>query len=312
MNGLREKFLSFLGANRGKRLVIASHSNADVDALSSVYALHSVFPNSVIAVQDRIDEPGKAFAARMGMEPKKLSSLNKEDYDGLVIADTSAPTMLKSTEGWRVLLIMDHHRENEDMIPAELVLRDSSAASTAEIIASVLPEVSPEVAFALACGIVSDSARFKGGHLSTFKALVSLMEKSGKDYPEVLQYGEAEPTSELKELVLKSLKRMKVVRHGNYLIAFVKVRDHESFVSSALSDFADAAFVGKWKRREGETKVSARARRSIPVPLNEVMMQVGKEFGGAGGGHSKAAGASAKGKPEIVLKRCVEILVGRL
>ena len=87
---------------------------------------------------------------------------------------------------------------------------------------------------------------------------------------------------------------------------------HESFVSSALSDFADAAFVGKWKRREGETKVSARARRSIPVPLNEVMMQVGKEFGGAGGGHAKAAGASAKGKPEIVLKRCVEILTGRL
>lgn len=312
MNESREKFLSFLSANRNKRIVIASHMNADVDALSSIYALHSIFPNSQMAIEDRMDEPGKIFAARVGISPKKLSSFKKEDYDGLIIVDTSAPTLVKSAQGWPILLIIDHHRENEHMVNAELALRNSSAASTAEIIAEILPEIKPEVAFALACGIVSDSARFKGGHLSTFKTLVSLMEKSGKDYPEILQYGEPEPTSELKELVLKSIKKMHITRHGNYLIATVKVRNHESFVSSALSEFADAVFVGRWKRAEGETKISARARKSIPIPLNEVMAQVGKEFHGAGGGHSKAAGSSAKAKPEIALKRCVEILVGRL
>lgn len=312
MNELKDKFLSFLSAHRNKRIVIASHMNADVDALSSIYALHSVFPNSVIAIEDRMDVPGRIFADKLGISPRKLSSLRKEDYEGLIIVDTSAPTLLESSAGWRILLIIDHHRENDHMLKGELVLRDSTAAAAAEIIAKILPEITPEVAFALACGIVADSARFKGGHLSTFKALVSLMEKSGKDYPEILPFGEPEPTLELKELVLKSVKKMRITKHGNYLIATVKVRDHESYVASALSEFADAVFVGRWKRADGETKISARGRKSIPIPLNEVMMQIGNEFHGAGGGHAKAAGSSAKAKPEIVLKRCVEILAGRL
>lgn len=312
MSDLKGKFLSFLSENRGKRIAICSHMNADVDALSSIYALHSVFPNSRMAIEDRMDVPGAIFAERIGISPPRLSSLRKEEFDGLIIVDTSAPQLVRSAEGWPVLLVIDHHRENDHMIKAGLVLRDSSAASTAEIVASILPETKPDVAFALACGIVSDSARFKGGHLSTFRILVSLMEKCGMDYPEILRYGEPEPTTELKELVLKSIKRMRVARHGNYMIATAKVREHESYVASALSEFADAVFVARWKRAEGETKISARARKSVPVPLNEVMMQVGKEFGGAGGGHSKAAGSSAKAKPEIVLKRCVEILSGRL
>ena len=312
MNEIREKFLSFLSSNRDKRIAICSHMNADVDALSSIYAIHSVFPNSEMAIEDRMDVPGTIFAERIGMKPHKLSSLKKEDYDGLIIVDTSAPQLVKSSEGWPILLVIDHHRENDHMIKAEIVLRDSSAAAAAEIIAGILPEIKPEVAFALACGIVSDSARFKGGRLPTFKMLVSLMEKCGKDYPEILKYGEPEPTIELKELVLKSIKKMKITRHGNYMIATVKVREHESYVASALSEFADAVFVARWKRSEGETKVSARARKSVPVPLNEVMTQIGNEFHGAGGGHTKAAGSSAKAKPEIVLKRCVEILVGRL
>jgi len=312
MSELREKFLSFLSANRGRRIVICSHMNADIDALSSIYALHSVFPNSEMAIEDRMDVPGKMFADRMGISPPKLSSFKKEDYDGLIVVDTSAPQLVKSAEGWPILLIIDHHRENDHMMEAEMALRDSSAAATAEIIAEILPEIKPDAAFALACGIVSDSARFKGGHISTFRTLVSLMEKCGSDYPEILKYGEPEPTTELKEMVLKSVRRMRVTRHGGYLIAAVKAREHESYVASALSEFADVAFAARWKRAEGETKISARARKSVPVPMNEVMMQLGNEFNGAGGGHSKAAGCSAKAKPEIVLKRCVEIMIGRL
>ncbi|HNT60686.1 MAG TPA: DHH family phosphoesterase, partial [Candidatus Bilamarchaeaceae archaeon] len=304
--------LRFFYENREKRFVFASHMNADIDALSSIYALHSVFPNSVMAIDGKMDEPGRIFAERAGISPVKLSSLRNEDYDGLVVADTSAPSMLKSAEGWRILMIIDHHRENENSLKADIVLRDSSASATAEMVAGLLPSVSKEAAFALACGIVSDSARFKGGRTNTFKTLVSMMEIAGVDYPEVLGYGEPEPSMELKELVLRSLKKMRVERHGGYMISTVKVRDDESFVASALSDFADAAFVGRWKRSEGETKVSARGRKGMPVPLNEVMAQIGREFGGAGGGHAKAAGASAKGRPEIVLKRCVEILKGRL
>ena len=67
--------------------------------------------------------------------------------------------------------------------------------------------------------------------------------------------------------------------------------------SSSISEFADVAFAASWRRDEKETRVSARARKNIPIKLNEVMAKVGAQFSATGGGHAKAAGANAKEKP---------------
>lgn len=296
----------------GKRFAITSHRNADIDALSSMYALKSVFPEAVLALPDKIEEPAREFAKEIEIEGEKFSSLDPRDFDGLAVVDTSAPSLLPGAEAWRKILIIDHHHKNGFMFEAEFEIRDEHAPSTAEMLALLIPEMDEKVAFALACGIVADTARFKNGRRETFEQLLRLMDISKKSYMEILEWGEPEPTLKLKGEVLDALQKMKVTSAGNTLIATVEVRDNESFIASSISEFADIAVAAKWKASENSTKISVRARKSVDVQMNEVMAQIGKEFNGAGGGHPKAAGCFAKERPNIVLRRIVEIVKEKL
>ena len=58
----KAKFLDFLKDNKNKRFAIAPHARADIDAISCAFALHSVFPNSVIAIPDELNESATALA----------------------------------------------------------------------------------------------------------------------------------------------------------------------------------------------------------------------------------------------------------
>lgn len=296
----------------GKRFAITSHRNADIDALSSMYALRSVFPEAVLALPDKVEEPAREFAEELEIRGEKLSSLDPRDFEGLAVVDTSAPSLLPGTEAWRKILIIDHHHRNSSTMEAEYEIRDENAPSTAEMLALLIPGMGGKVAFALACGIVSDTARFKNGRRETFEQLLRMMEISGREYMEILRHGEPEPGMKLKGEVLEALQKMKVTASGNVLIAAVEVRDNESFIASSISEFADIAVAAKWKASERATKISVRARKSVDVQMNEVMAQVGGEFGGAGGGHSKAAGCFAKERPNIVLRRIIEVVKERL
>ena len=307
-----ETLEAFRKEHGGKRFAITSHRNADIDALSSMYALKSVFPEAVLALPDKIEEPAREFAKEIGMEGERLSSLDPRDFEGLAVVDTSAPSLLPGAEAWRKILIIDHHHRNGFMFEAEFEIRDEHAPSTAEMLALLIPEMGGKVAFALACGIVSDTARFKNGRRETFEQLLRLMGISKKSYMEILEWGEPEPTLKLKGEVLGALQKMKITSAGSVLIATVEVRDNESFIASSISEFADIAVAAKWKASERATKVSVRARKSVDVQMNEVMAQAGKEFGGAGGGHPKAAGCFAKERPNIVLRRIIEIAKERL
>ena len=312
MKARKGKFLEFYEKYRGRGFVITSHRNADIDSLCCMYALHAFFPKAVLALPGDVEEPAEGFAKELGMKWEKLSSLDPRDFEGLVVVDTSAPSLVPGGEAWRKLLIVDHHVKNGFMFEAEYEVRDEDAPSAAEIMAEILPELSQKVAFALACGIVSDSARFKGGRKLTFETFVKLMDISGKEYQEILKWGEPELTLKLKGEVLEALRNMKVQSAGSYLIASVEVKDNESLIASSISEFADVALAAKWKESEGATKVSARGRKSVGVKLNEVLAQVAREYGGAGGGHPKAAGCAAKERPDIVLRRIIELVKEKL
>lgn len=305
-------FLSFLSKYGNSRLVITGHSNFDLDALVCCYAMKSVLPNSVIAIPDKMDAPASAFAEKLGLRVEELGKLKKEEFEGLVVVDCSTPVLLEEAKGWKIKLIIDHHHESEKSLAAEMVLRDENAPSAAEMVAEMLPEVSPGVAFVLAVGVVSDTARFKSARASTFSTLGWLVEKSGKEYSEILGDADPELDIENKLNVLEAFKGMRIHVHGGYVIATSVVPAHESLVSSSLSEFADVCFVGKWKNEVSETRISSRARRHVPIPLNEVMREVGIELNGGGGGHPKAAGCSAKARPGETLDKCIEIFIKKL
>ncbi|MBN2121903.1 DHH family phosphoesterase [Candidatus Micrarchaeota archaeon] len=314
MMQLKERFLSFLEGNRDSRFVITSHKNLDLDALCCCYALKSAFPNSTLAYPDKMDSPAKAFAEKLGMEFSELGKLNPSDYDGMLVVDCSTTVLLPEAKKWKVKLVIDHHHPQGEGngITTPLLLRDEDAPSTAEMLAELLPSVSPEISHVLAVAIISDTARFKSSRASTFSTLASLLEKCGKPYAELLESAEPELELDEKLFVLEMFKKMHISAHGGYSIATVIVPAHESLISSSLSEFSDVVFAAHWNMEEKETRVSSRARKHVPVPLNEVMRGAATELGGGGGGHPKAAGCSSKERPEATLEKCIEVFVRKL
>ena len=282
------------------------HRNADLDALCSAYALKSIFPNSVIVTPDELGRPARNFASFLNVEILEFRKVKKEQFDGLIIVDCATYVMMSEAKDWPVICLIDHHQksDSEERIIAEFEFSDSASPSTCQIISNLI-EPSAPVAFALGIGIISDTARFKSGNLGTFSSLASMISISGKPYSEMLFWAEPELEADEKVRILSAFHHSQVVTYGNYVIATVLINSSESDASASLSEFADVAFAASWRNAEKETRVSARARKHVPIALNEIMSDIGARFAGNGGGHKKAAGANAHEKPEIVLEECV-------
>ncbi len=310
----RELFEKFVSEFRGKKIVIATHRKADADGIASAYALASVFPESVIAVPDEMDEGAEKLAEKLGIEVKVIGELKKSDFEGMAVVDTSAYSMIKDARDWKVVLIIDHHEAEGTDMSADYIIIEPDAPSTSEIVAELIgfENIDEKIAFALSVAIIADTARFKSSGADTFEVLGKLMKICKTPYVELLEYAEPELSSTAKVAVMKALQRVQFVWHADYVIATSEVGSNESDSASLIAEIADAAFVASWKNQERETRISARASKRLPVGLNEVMKEVGEAFGGKGGGHKKAAGASAKEHPEAVLKKCVDVLIMKL
>jgi nanoRNase/pAp phosphatase (c-di-AMP/oligoRNAs hydrolase) len=304
-----ERFAGFLARYGNRKLAIATHSRADPDGISSAFALGRLLPGSVICSADEPTEAGAMLAGKLGMEIRQLSELLKKDFEGLVVVDTSAYTLLPEARGWKILLIIDHHQADGRDMRGEFEIIDSDAPSSAEITAGILPEIDKESAFGLAVGIIADAARFKSARAQTFETLARLMGRWKLDYSELLGYAQPEPKNEAKIAMLKAMQRVNFIYGGGYVIATSEVGSNESDAASLIAEAADVSFIAKWKDREQETRISARASKSCKVRLNKVLAEVGNALGGAGGGHAKAAGAALKAHTDEALKECVETFI---
>lgn len=301
-------FSEFLSKYKDKGIAIGVHRNADLDALCSAYALSTIFPNSTILAPDEMNKPSKNFAKEFGIDVKEFRQVKREQFDGLIVVDSGSFVMIEEARKWKILCLVDHHQkapENE-RISAEVEIWDGNSPSTSQIVSSILPQINEKAAFALAVGIVSDTARFKSGNLQAFEELAKLMKICGKAYAEILPYAEPEMEADEKVGILSAMAKASVVTYRNFVIATAIVPKNESDASSALTEYADVAFSASWRNAEKETRVSARARKNVPFALNELMQKVGEQFSATGGGHAKAAGANAKARPEEVLEACVD------
>ncbi|MEM2947909.1 MAG: DHHA1 domain-containing protein [Candidatus Anstonellales archaeon] len=301
-----EIFSSFYSKYKNSKLVIATHENADMDALASAYVLKKYFPNSQIAVPKKIAYDAENFAKKFHIKFEWFEKLNPKNFDGLIAVDTSSKTLLPS-EKWKVLLIIDHHKGEPDF-NSEYKIIDENAGATSQIVAEILPTMDAETSFVLAAGILSDTARFKRGDLRIFETFTKLLKQSKKTYDEVYELGEPEKPKDAKKAVLTALQRLEFLELGGYIVALSHVGTKESISAALLSEIADISFVASYKEDEKIVRISARARNHVKVRLNEVMKEVGTAIGGDGGGHEKAAGAQGKASEQEALKKCVEIL----
>ncbi len=305
---MRDKFQEFLSRHKSSKLAIAMHRNADLDALCSAYALSTLLPNAVLVTPDEMNLPARSLAKDLGVKVFLFSQLNRLEYDGLIVVDSGSYVMMDEARKWKILMMVDHHQRSPEAerISGEVELWDGTSPSNCQIVASALPAINENAAFALAIGIISDTARFKGGNAQSFEQLARMLGICGKTYAQALEYAEPERAADEKVFILSAFRKAEVVTYKDTVIATTVVSGNESDASSSISEFADIAFAASWRAQEKETRVSARARKSVQVKMNEIMRKVGEQFSSTGGGHAKAAGAGAKERPEKVLAACVE------
>ena len=307
---LPEDFKKFLKNNSGKKFAVACHSKPDVDAVASAFAISRLFPGSVIVTPDEMNKGATLLCEKLNIKTQLIKKITRASFDGLIVTDVSNYTLLPEAREWHVVAVFDHHQAEGRDMKADNYFVDSGSPSTAELIATLLEnKFDSDVAFALCCAIIADGARFKSARVNTFATLARLMEIAGGSYSEMLGYAEPEFDSDVKIAVLKAMQRVKFVYSAGYVVATSEVGMSESDSASLISEAADVAFVANWKDAEKETRISARARKNVIVPLHEVMAAVAKEVGGAGGGHAKAAGASLKCHSDVALAKCVEVFV---
>ncbi len=301
---MASEFERFLAKYGKEPLIILTHNKADPDAIASAFALHKALPNSVIATHEEMREGAKRLVERFNIKIYTLDQLKKEDWAGLVVVDTSSYTLVPQARGWKVLLIIDHHKSEGRDMEGEFNIIDEEAASAAEVVCGLLKEVDKEAAFALAVAIVADGARFKSARLQSFEQLARMMRICGAPYSELLEYAEPELPPDKKLAILNTAFNCTVEVVAGYVVARgVAKEGGESDVSSFLTEMADVAFVSR--RKGEETRISARARKHVHVPLQKVMAAVASSLGGQGGGHAKAAGASVRADPEVALEECI-------
>ncbi|MBI2080087.1 DHH family phosphoesterase [Candidatus Micrarchaeota archaeon] len=309
-NSLFSTFLSFYS---NKKLLIVTHNEADLDAIASAFAVSSTLKNSKIALLDEPNDAAKLLIKKLDIKVHYLKDFKKEDFEGLVITDCSTSALLRGIEGWPILCIIDHHRKSGKNIDGKFEIIEEECPSASEVVAKLLPKIEKNIAYALAIGIISDTAQFSSSRLETFEMFVKLMKICGAEYSELLYHSFPPRSLDKKIAITKALKNTEFLIHGNIIISTTEAGSNESDVATTLVQSVDVSFVAKEDSDDSKySKISARVSKTFDVKINEVMKEVGESLSGKGGGHYKAAGARVLASKRDGLKKCVEILIKKL
>ncbi|HEY2374479.1 MAG TPA: bifunctional oligoribonuclease/PAP phosphatase NrnA [Gemmatimonadaceae bacterium] len=304
----------------GRRVVLSTHMNADGDGCGSETALVRLLAQRGLRCRivnptpwpslfdfllggDVIDETAKGSAALAGT-------------DLLLVADISDVKRLGNlTESVRRLtlpkIVIDHHVASDD--PAgDIVLADTKACATAELVYDLACEleleITPEIARSLYVAILTDTGAFRYSNTTPRShAIAAELLSRGVDPEEMYQrvYASA-PAGRVRLLaeVLGSLgvdepcgvswltmQAGSLERHG------VRSEDLDGIVEHARSIAGTRLAIFFRDLGYGKVKISFRSTGDVDVN------QFARRFGG--GGHVKASGALVPGTLDEVRDRVV-------
>lgn len=292
-----------------RNILFLCHRNADADAISSAYALSEAIGGTV----GLVDGCNKMAALLIDkLDIKYVNNPNPDEYDIIVVLDTSTTSQLNDLKLNRYCVI-DHHSTTALNDNAEFYLHRNTT-STAEIVFDILKymnaPIMPKIALGLLTGIVTDTGHFKHATSETFKNVSEIISISGVEYADVLEMMAVTPQEiSMRIAMLKCATRATIDRINDWLVVCSHVN---SFGGSASSMFlnmgADVSFVGTSK--DNSIRVSGRAKREAiyaGVNLGKLMEDISKQYEGTGGGHAGAAGIEViSADMDKLLRECTE------
>jgi len=312
------RLLEFLKRARKKNTVLLLHSLADVDAVAAALALKRFLGKKALAVpSDTLTSPARRLLESLRLAVDEMPAR----YDAIIAVDANAKRML--SEKFRETTfsaVIDHHSRHRDSVRAKRWFCDNSYHATCELVYEALrgERLDAKTATLLLAGMLADTACFRSASPRTLMYAGELLERSRLPYARALALANTPPDFSQRLALLAAAQRAKVERAGEggeLIIATSTVGSFEAGAASALVELgADFAFVGC--EGDGGGRISARQKSAheIEVDLSKIMAEVGREFGGSGGGHPNAAGANGigRGKLEQALARCVELVKGEI
>jgi len=308
-----------------ENIVLLCHQNADPDAVCSAFALQRLIrhlaPGSktTISCPEGISSPTRQLLENLGVTmPDQRVPV---DSDLAILVDTNSLDQLGGTASVlgkmdRGLIVVDHHHPHPDTVKiASQMIVDESAAAAAEVVYRLFEASGEKLerleATALMAALFVETKHFLLARDSTFEAAARLFE-AGAD-PRRLSGLLSTPMTRSERVArLKAAERSNVIMLGNWIVisselgsfqssaarAFLSLGAHVAFVAGEVKD---KVRVNMRATEDFYEKTGAHLARDVAIPL-------GKILGGVGGGHPTAAGLTAIGTVEEVLKTCVSRL----
>ncbi len=294
----------------GKRKVILTHGNSDLDAIGSAYGIQAAFGPADIYAPAGIDRVSRMVIEKLGITVLEAADIT--DYELVVVVDSSSPDQLQ-TEGLVVppgSLIIDHHAHTGRWIDMDFHC-DETRASCCEIVKDIIDGAGAPIdritGLMLLGGMLTDSGHFQYADYRTLRTFADILEKCQIPMDEALSLVKAPVSMSEKTAALKAVGRSKFERVGDMIVAVSYGSSFEAASCRALmAAGADVVFVGS--QREDEFRVSARATQDMVrkgVKLDAIMGQLSHETLTDGGGHGGAAGITGTGDVEAMIHMCM-------
>jgi phosphoesterase RecJ-like protein len=306
---------------RTRTVAVTTHINADGDACGSVAAMAHLLPQLGVSAMIVNPTPWPALfgflltPALVDRSGEGVTAL--ADADGVVALDVSdvkrlgqLTSAVRRMQGPRI--VIDHHVPTDE--PAgDVILADTAACATAELLYDVARElgltITTEIATALYAAILTDTGGFRYSNTTPrCHAIAADLLGHGVDPEAMYRRIYASLTPGRLHLLRDALDTLGVdERHG---IAWLSIRNDalERYEVSAedLDGIVEhprsiaGTRVALFFRDLGYGKVKVSFRSTGDVDVNVLARRFG------GGGHAKASGALIPGSLEQVLDRVVD------
>ena len=308
--------------NQSHRVFIMGHKNPDMDCFGATLGISRIAnctdKEAYVVLGDydssmeEMIEDARATGDYQFISGEKATSLFTEE-DMVVVLDTHRPGLVECldiVEKAERLVVIDHHRRAEDIIPNQtLSYLEPYASSASELVTEVIQyaidrkDLTKMAGDALLAGIMLDTNRFavKAG-VRTFEA-ASWLRRAGADPQKVRRYFQSD--AENFKARAACIVNAKVLDGGIAMTIHEGRHANSQIVNSQVADELlkikgiEASFVAG-QDIDGYTVVSARSLGDINVQL------IMEKFGG--GGHLNTAGAKVEMSPEEILSQIEETL----
>lgn len=288
--------------------LFVTHQQADRDSLGAAIGLQELLQRGTVCTPDGVTQSGRPLLEATGTE----SVTRAEDamFDTVVVLDTPTRERIEPIAPNEVILI-DHHEPDDLSDIASEALVDTDADATSVLVARLALrsswQLSPDVALPLLVGIFGDTGNLTSATGETVRLTGNLIDSLAHRASELSDLINRTPDSSRRIARTLGMLRASGYRSGEWFVAFSEVGANESAAADALRHGGVDCTLIFSKRSDGY-RITARASDSFVRQLSlggSLLPSLADEFGGSGGGHDRAGGASLHSDDRAAIERYV-------